>query len=87
MALLSDNSDIQISYFRITTGNDGDYYPEILFTDRDGEKRNVYTRIAMSGGNAPTDVKLAIAELYRALEKNKLNDHPLDDPDRWPNVL
>lgn len=86
MGLLSDNSDIQIAYFRITTGNDGDYYPEIIYKDREGINKNAVIRIAMSGGNAPTEVKLAVAELYRALEKHKLNEHPLDEPDRWPNI-
>ena len=87
MALLSDNSDIQIAYFRITTGNDGDFYPEVIFKDSEGLNRTACIRIAMSGGNAPTDVKLAMAELYRALEKHKLNEHTLNEPERWPYAL
>lgn len=48
MALLSDNSDIQVSLFRITTGNDGDYYPEIFYKDDEGLIHSTSIRIALS---------------------------------------
>jgi len=79
MALLSDNSDILESYFRIETGNDGDYYPQISYIDEDNYIHTISIRIAMSGGNAPTEVKLAIANLYKALENNNLNKRLIDD--------
>ena len=87
MALLTDDMDIRTAFFRVTHGGNGDYYPEIIYKDKKGDNQRVDVRIAMSGGNAPTDVKRAIAELYRALEKHNLNNHPLDEPERWPNVL
>jgi len=37
----------------------------------------------LSSGNAPTDVKLAVADLYRALEKHGLNEHPINEPEKW----
>jgi len=86
MALLSDNSDITVTFLRITTGNDGDYYPEILFRDEKGLTKSVCIRVAISGGNAPIEVKIAIANLYRALEKNNLNEHPSNEHTRWPNL-
>jgi len=87
MALLTDDMDIKTAFFRVAYGGNGDYYPEIIYKDRKGKKQRINVRIAMSGGNAPPEVKRAIAELYRALEKHKLNEHPLDEPERWPNVL
>lgn len=83
MALLTDDIDIREAYFRITHGNNGDFYPEIIYKNKEGLNKRVDVRIAMSGGNAPTDVKLAIASLYNALEKHNLNNHPLNEPDRW----
>ena len=74
MALLSDDSDLQVAYFRIITGGNGDYYPQIITEDEYGIKTIVGTRISTSGGNAPTDVKVAIADLWRAMEKYGLND-------------
>jgi hypothetical protein len=83
MALLSDDQDIQIALFRIETGGNGDYYPQIFYKDSEGLNHTVGVRIAMSGGNAPTDVKLAVADLYRALEKHGLNEHPINEPEKW----
>jgi len=74
MALLSDNSDFQTAYFRIETGNDGDFYPQIIFENRDGLMETASIRIAMSGGNATTDVKIAMAKLWAAMERNGLNE-------------
>ena len=73
MALLSDNSDFQTAYFRIETGNDGDFYPQIIFENKDGLTETTSIRIAMSGGNAPTEVKIAMAKLWQAMESNGLN--------------
>jgi hypothetical protein len=83
MALLSDNFDLDVVFFRIITGNDGDYYPQMIYKDENDHVRTVGSRICMSGGNAPTDVKLAIANLFRVMEKHNLNEHPNDEPDRW----
>jgi hypothetical protein len=83
MALLSDNFDINVVFFRIIAGNDGDYYPQMFYRDENDCVRTVGTRICMSGGSAPSEVKLAIANLYRVMEKHHLNEHPNDEPDRW----
>lgn len=82
MALLTDDMDIRTTYFRIIAGGNGDYYPEIFYYEYNNLKR-IDVRIAMSGGNAPTDVKLAIANLYRALEKYNLNKHPIEDENKF----
>jgi hypothetical protein len=87
MALLTDDLDLETSFFRIITGGNGDYYPQIIYKDYDGINHTVGIRVAMSGGHASTRVKLAVVELYRALEEAKLNEHPLDEPERWPNKL
>jgi len=84
MALLSDNFDIEVAYFRIDMGNDGDYYPEITYINEKGLTRNANIRVAMSGGNAPSEVKLAIANLWQTMEKYDLNVRPNDEPNRWP---
>ncbi len=79
MALLTDDMDIETTYLRVLLGGNGDYYPQIMWVDDDGIRHFKGMRISTSGGNAPTDVKIAIAELYRALEKHGLNEHPIDD--------
>lgn len=87
MALLTDDMDIKTAFFRVTNGGNGDYYPEILYKDKDGLLKTIAVRVAMSGGNAPIEVKLAVANLYRALEAARLNEHPKDEPNRWPVEL
>ena len=83
MALLSDDQDIFEAYFRIETGGNGDYYPQITYVDEDNQIHVIGMRVAMSGGNAPTEVKLAIANLYKALENNNLNKRLADDKETW----
>ncbi len=86
MALKTDDIDIRDVRMHIDLGGNGDYYivltefKKIMFNmEGNLEKQNYVTniRISTSGGNAPTDVKIAVAELFRALEKNKLNEHAL----------
>ena len=77
MALESEDCYIQEAYFRVGSLANGDYYPEITYIDDKGIAHTVSTRICMSGGNAPIEVKTAIAHLYRALEMNQLN-HPFN---------
>ncbi len=76
MALESDDSDIRETWLKSYFGGNGDPYIEIVYKDRDGFKHNTSVRVAISGGNAPTSVKLAVAELARQMELHKLNDHP-----------
>lgn len=87
MALLTDDMDTRTDFFRVILGGNGDYYPQIIYRDETNTVRLAGCRIATSGGNAPTEVKIAIAELYRALEKYGLNNHPQDEPERWANKL
>lgn len=74
MALLTDDSDIRTVYLRTMLGGNGDYYIELIHDDP-GERINLCTRISTSGGNAPTSVKIAVANLFRALEEHNLNEY------------
>jgi hypothetical protein len=76
MALLTDDMDIQTSYLRVVLGGNGDYYPQII-NEVNGLKEVYSIRVATSGGLAPVEVKVAIAELFRALEKHNLNEYPI----------
>lgn len=74
MALLTDDHDIRESYLRTMLGGNGDYYIEIINVYA-GIKTGACVRISTSGGNAPSEVKIAVAELYRAMEKHNLNEY------------
>lgn len=71
MALLTDDEYIRTAHFWMQIGGNGDYYLNIS----EGDLR-FSVRVSTSGGNAPTDVKLAVAALYRAMEAAGLNKHP-----------
>lgn len=71
MALKTDDEDIRDVRMWIEVGGNGDYYINLI--DKKSHMR-LDLRVAMSGGNAPTGVKLAVANLYRALEAAKLNE-------------
>ncbi len=75
MAILTDDCDIRTAYLRTFMGGNGDYYIEII-EEVEGVKKLSCVRVSTSGGNAPTDVKIAVAELYRAMEKAGLNEFP-----------
>ena len=76
MAIESDDSDIRQTWLKSYWGGNGDAYITIIYIGEDGLKHDTSVRIAMSGGNAPTEVKLAVANLARAMEKLNLNEHP-----------
>lgn len=76
MALLTDDSDIHKSWLYMLLGGNGDYYLNIVDEDENGIKTVKGVRISTSGGYAPSDVKVAAANLFRALEKHKLNEYP-----------
>jgi len=69
MVLLTDDMDLRDTSLEVFLGGNGDYYIELKET-RKGELVKLCTRIATSGGIAPLRVKLAVAELYRALAEN-----------------
>jgi len=79
MALLTDDCDINVNYLRTFTGGNGDYYISIIRNDKDGIMHEDCVRVAMSGGFAKTRVKLAVAELFRAMEEQELNEYPDED--------
>ena len=76
MAIESDDSDIRETWLKCYYGGNGDPYIEIVYVGEDGLKHNTSVRIAMSGGRAPTEVKLAVANLAKTMEKLNLNKHP-----------
>lgn len=76
MALLTDDQDIRTAYLRLDLGGNGDFYIETIEEDDEGIRTRQSVRVSTSGGNAPTDVKIAVAELYRAMEKHGLNNFP-----------
>jgi len=76
MALKSDDSDINKNWLYMNFGGNGDYYLNIVHEDDNGIKTVNGVRISTSGGYAPSEVKVAAAELFRALEKHKLNEYP-----------
>lgn len=65
--LLTDDMDISDTTLSMDVGGNGDYYLTLKETKR-GKTIKLYTRIAMSGGNATTKVKKAISDLYKALQ-------------------
>lgn len=75
MALLTDDCDIRTTHLRTFLGGNGDYYIELI-EDIPGERTRLCTRISTSGGQAPSEVKIAVAELFRAMEKHGLNEFP-----------
>lgn len=72
--LLTDDQDINQNDLQLRLGGNGDYYITIRFRDNDGYWQRQSVRVATSGGNAPLNVKIAVANLYRAMEEAKLND-------------
>jgi len=74
MAIKSDDSDIRKTWLRTTLGGNGDFYIEIISENKDGLKESTAVRVAMSDGYTKnTEVKTAVANLYRAMENAGLN--------------
>lgn len=70
--LLTDDMNIRDTTLSMDVGGNGDYYLILKETKR-GKKVRLDTRIAMSGGNATTEVKKAIANLYKALQGEQVS--------------
>lgn len=88
MSLLTDDQDIRHVRMNVELGGNGDYYVTLYefgktMFNREGELENQNTyigiRVSTSGGNAPTEVKLAVVNLYRALEAAGLNKNPFTE--------
>ena len=79
MALLTDDMDLHTTHLTTLLGGNGDYYITTIDEDENGTKTTQTVRISTSGGQAPSDVKIAVAELWRAMENHGLNEYP-DEP-------
>lgn len=79
MALKTDDCDIRDVSLYMESGGNGDYYINLIEFKQGVYVKSLNMRISMSGGNAPTEVKLKIAELFRAMDTAGLNSHPLDN--------
>lgn len=79
MAIGSDDSDIRKTWLKSYCGGNGDPYIEIVYEDEQGQKRSTSVRIAISGGKAPSEIKIAVANLAREMERLNLNEHPDDE--------
>ncbi len=82
MALETDDCDIRDVHFYMDLGGNGDYYINLVeYPAEDlqsGSKifKAINYRMAMSGGKASHEVKMAFAALYRAMEAAGLNEYP-----------
>jgi len=78
---LKDNDFLENGIsFRTMVGGNGDYYLQIWSKDKDGFNTNIGFRACMSGGPIKTSrLKIAFAELHRAMEEEGFNNYPQDD--------
>lgn len=85
MALKTDDCDIRDVRMFMEHGGNGDYYMNLIEypkgypNNQKGIVQRLNMRMAMSGGNAPHEVKMAFVALYRAMEAAKLNEHPKNE--------
>jgi hypothetical protein len=75
MALPTDDIDIRNVRLYMEAGGNGDYYLNLVEQKEGQPPVRINMRISMSGGFAPTEVKLAVAELFRAMDGAGLNEH------------
>lgn len=78
-SLLTDDCDINENKLEVFAGGNGDYYIAIRVNDI-----SHCVRVAMSGGNASTKIKLAVANLYRAMNGIEM---VLPEPDREEMII
>lgn len=71
MALLTDDCDLNQNQLLVEFGGNGDWYVTVC-----SPVSRLSVRISMSGGIAPTDVKLAVAKLGQAMYEHGLNESP-----------
>jgi hypothetical protein len=75
MALESGDSDIKKTWLKTSLGGNGDYYITVI-SESNGLKYTNTVRIPMSGGIAPSNVKNAVANLFKEMERESLNEYP-----------
>ncbi len=75
---LKDNDYLENGIsFRTMVGGNGDYYLQLWSKDENGFNQFVGFRACMSGGPIKSSrLKIAFAELYRAMEAEGLNEYP-----------
>lgn len=75
---LKDNDYLENGIsLRTDVGGNGDYYLQLWYKDEEGMNQNVGFRACMSGGYIKTArLKIAFAELYRAMEEAGMNEYP-----------
>ncbi len=78
MALESGDFDLSKTWLRTINGGNGDYYIQIIHEGKDGLKDTRAVRVLYSGGNVPSEIKLLISKLHWEMEKNNLNEFPID---------
>lgn len=76
MALLTDDCDLNESYLMVYSSGNGDWYVQIIDVDENGQRHSSCVRVSTSGGHAPSEVKIAVAQLWQAMEKHNLNENP-----------
>lgn len=87
MAIQTDDCDIRDVRFYMTMGGNGDYYVTLIeYPMPESSQGNdtfkiIDYRMSMSGGNTHNhyEVRKAFVDLYRAMEKDGLNNHPKED--------
>jgi len=88
MSLKTDDIDIRDVRLWLELGGNGDYYINLMQVGKSlfnhtGKlfrlNTTISTRISTSGGNAPSEIKLAVADLYRLFEKHGLNQSAMHE--------
>jgi hypothetical protein len=79
MAIKTDDCDIRDVRFYMDHGGNGDYYFNLVEYEDGICVKSVNMRFAMSGGNAPHEIKMAVANLFKLMEAAGLNNHPKED--------
>lgn len=78
MALKDKNFYENNRRLTMIAGGNGDYVLQIWSKDENGLNVCTPFEVCMSGGDAPSSVKVATAKLFRELEEHGLNKVELD---------
>jgi len=75
MALKSSDSDIEESFLWIEKSDNGDYTIRTVSVRPDRLNEGNSIRVSAYSKDTPNEVKMAVFNLYKVLEDNKLNKH------------
>lgn len=78
MALKDKNYLENNRQLNILQGGNGDYMIQIWGKDKDGLNTVENFEVCMSGGYAPHSVKMAVFNLFKAMEEEGLNNSAID---------